>query len=471
MEYNSTPGSGASDASGGRRGTTRRQLLAAGGALAAVSLSGCLDQVASATTDTGAAPAAFFGGSRAVANRYRPRLPGDGAGEASFPVPSEVSYVPASIRGGSGLLSADIELEGWGTTTTTRAQGYNSSRSNKPSTVWWDGDDADSDDDGIADAVEPLYDYLGGEATVGERFAVSLPDARLPGGRGALADELTPRRLLDYLLGEPDAERCAAAARDANLVVHRDLGCRTLLSVRLDGQKAKKRGVAAYATRGGAVATGVPADIEGAAPMVFVAEDGTVSTDGRLDSWGPERGAGDARVTGTLVCPVLATPADCPCPIPGLLYVRRCRHDGQCLYVGGWVVDDGALYENVLTLLIGEGPTEVAGVTGGDLDGDGYGDLVNRRLSRERSEYGAVLFSGAHDPEAPFIPEALQTAGGKKGYDYYRGGSRSSDDGDAPPRTSTVAALDAPVCHLVEAADSSNDVKFNAGAELSKAVN
>jgi hypothetical protein len=156
--------------------------------------------------------------------------------------------------------------------------------------------------------------------------------------------------------------------------------------------------------------------------------------------------------------------------MPGLLYVRRCRHDGQCLYVGGWVVDDGALYENALTLLVAGGPTEVVRVTGGDLDGDGYGDLVERRLSRDRSEYGAVLFSGPHDPDAPFMPEALRTASGKKGYDYYRATARSAAGAEAP-RTSTVAALDAPVCHLVDAASSSNDVKFKAGAELSKAVN
>jgi hypothetical protein len=448
-------------------------LLTAGGALAAVSLAGCLDRVASATTDTGAAPAAFFGGSRAVADRYRPRLPGGGGGRVHFPVPSEVYYVPASIRGGSGLLSADIDLEGWGTTTTTKAQDYNAARSNKPSAVWWNGDDADSDDDGIADAVEPLYDYLGGEATVGERFVVSLPDARLPGGGAALADELTPARLLDYLLGDPDAERCAAAARDANLVVHRDLACRTLLSARLDEQGAKKRGVTAYATRGGAAVTGVPADTEGAAPMVLVSEDGTLSRDGRLDSWGPERGAGDARVTGTLVCPVLTTPTDCPCPMPGLLYVRRCRHDGQCLYVGGWVVDDGALYENALTLLVGEGPTEVVGITDGDLDGDGYGDLVSSRLSRDRSEYGAAVFSGEYDPDGGYLPAGLRMDGGKKGYDIWlnKPTRSSSESGDDRPRTSTVAALDAPVCHLAEAADTSNDVKFKAGAELSKAVN
>jgi hypothetical protein len=35
----------------------------------------------------------------------------------------------------------------------------------------------------------------------------------------------------------------------------------------------------------------------------------------------------------------------------------------------------------------------------------------------------------------------------------------------------TVAALDAPLVHLANAAETDNDVKFKAGAELSKAVN
>ncbi|QSG09489.1 hypothetical protein [Halapricum desulfuricans] len=44
------------------------------------------------------------------------------------------------------------------------------------------------------------------------------------------------------------------------------------------------------------------------------------------------------------------------------------------------------------------------------------------------------------------------------------------DDADVRP-SAVITALDAPVLHLVGAADASNDVKFKAGAELSKSVN
>ncbi len=167
--------------------------------------------------------------------------------------------------------------------------------------------------------------------------------------------------------------------------------------------------------------------------------------------------------------------------MPSLFYARRCKHDNQYLYTGGWLIDDGALYENTLTLLISEGPTEVVGVSAGDVDGDGYGDLISRRLSRARSRYGTMVFSGVHDPDADYLPEALRTSSGsEKGYDYYRAKSdvsrtQTGDNADVDrgkvTGTSVMMALDAPVFHLVEAAALSNDVKFKAGAELSKAVN
>jgi hypothetical protein len=50
--------------------------------------------------------------------------------------------------------------------------------------------------------------------------------------------------------------------------------------------------------------------------------------------------------------------------------------------------------------------------------------------------------------------------------------SDDDDDGDGVPyRLLTHVAVDAPVLHLMNAASASNEVKFKAGAELSKAVN
>ncbi|MBZ6494067.1 FG-GAP repeat protein [Natrinema longum] len=604
---------------------TRRGLLAAGGLLAVSGLSGCLDRAAGAATNTGASPAAYWDGDATRATSGTEAIRAYGAGQ------TDVRYVPATIRGGAGFLSGEVDLEGWSTSAATSAQDYNSSRSNKPRSEWWgqsddsddanddshatvleverellghvdsaldavsrrskadsrealdafidatttslrpeldrctsdvcsavressdgrvkgvraamdavdaedwdeaDGlleevrgvvegditrledarandtrsngsavgtpdwiDDTDDDGDGIPDVVAALYDYLADDPTIGERFTVCLPDARLPADRGALADELTPRRVIEYFTGEPNGERCEANGREGAARIHRDIACRDLLSATLDEQSSKgSRGVAAFTTRGGVCVTGVLPDADGAETMLYVTEDrttpklyqGVAYAPDSLDEWGEETVADGVAVTPTLVCPVLATPADCPCPMPALFYVRRCKHDEQYLFTGGWLIDDGALYENTMTLLASEGPTEVVAVSAADVDGDGYGDLVTGRLSRPRSRYGTTMLSGGHDRDADYLPAALRTEDGADGLNALRegndrvvrkkpgrtrgeqAGDDATDDGDAAEML--VMALDAPVVHLA-AAEASNDVKFKAGAELSKSVN
>ncbi|WP_277554106.1 hypothetical protein [Halobaculum limi] len=454
-----------------RATTTRRTLLAAG-ALAVGSLSGCLGRVASAVTETGASPAAFYAGDRRATGADR-NGDADDRHRAYHPSEPTVRHVPSRIRGAVGPFAGRLDLDGWTTTAEMRAQNHNSSRSNRTQPVAFDDfEDDDSDDDGVGDGseedVDLLFNYLGGDPVIAERFAISVPDARLPGGR-ALADELTPARLVAYLTGDPDDGLCQAARRGEG-VVHRDIACRNVLSARLAEENDKGRLVRATTDADGVVVTGTNGDDPDGAAMVFVAEGGQ-ETGGDADDWGREVTPGAARsegesasMTATLVCPVFARPPDCPTGMPALLHLRRCRHDGQLLYVGGWTVDDGALYEDAATLLVGEGPTEVVGVSpadiervagGGDLDGDGYGDLLAQRFGRDRSRYGVTLFSGVHDPESAALPRALRSI---------------VRDHAGDLRNSVVSALDAPVVHLA-AAGASNEVKFKAGAELSGQVN
>jgi len=108
-------------------------------------------------------------------------------------------------------LTGRVELEGWVTSSPVMAQNHNSSRSNAPGEGYTRDDD--SDDDGLGDGteddnaeLEPIYNYLGGEAMVGERFTVCLPDAEVPGGNGSIRDAVTPERLVAYLTGESDGE-------------------------------------------------------------------------------------------------------------------------------------------------------------------------------------------------------------------------------------------------------------------------
>ncbi|WP_229125996.1 hypothetical protein [Halapricum desulfuricans] len=589
---------------------TRRAVLAAGGTIGLGSLAGCtaLDGVLDrareeAVGTTSASPAGFYtGGDIDDVTAYR-----------SGPV--DIRFVPPTLQADSQR----IEVDGWSTTTTTKAQDYNSSRSNKPSSIWvpdprdedsdddgigtlpevldterallvyadaaieaiegrsgddataaleafskatttvrdaledcpseicrtvyehadgrkrlaedagdavgadeWDsarrsmqqarrivqGDidrirgDLDSDGDGILDGTEPLYDYLDGEPTIGEHFVVSLPDASVRGGGPALAEELTPERVLAYFFGERDADSCGES--DRAVAMHRDLACRDLLTstLGLDGgfdlgrpsdidKKDIRRGVAAFGTSGGVVVTGATPEADVTVPMARVS--GQLSGENDCcfdynDSWGEDTTIGEATVSETFVVPVAATPPDSPLPLPALLFVRRIRHEDQLLFVGGWQIDDGALYENSATLLVADGPNLVVGVTRSDIE-DGGIDLektvTDDRVVRKkpgRTKYSNITLQSQYDPDAEYLPAGAHSVCRDDG-DLYcwgvqsheslaRHDTRDCDDDDADVRPSAViTALDAPVLHLVGAADASNDVKFKAGAELSKSVN
>jgi len=382
-----------------------------------------------------------------------------------------------------------------------------------------------------------LIAYLREEPTIGERFSVCLPDASLPGNRGSLAEELTPERVLAYFAAsqEPDGIRTPFHDRygsqglsyddescirlDGPVSIHRDISCGSILSAELDTYRTANRGIVGYSTEGGAVVSAIGrnpqtgkeiqrAGEEGDADVkcVFVAPDGTLReaaslTDGeaqcwgqrdaartgddRLYCWGRERTAGAASVSETLVCPVSVTPEDCPCPLPGLFYVRRCIHDDQCIYAGGWILDEGALYEDSVTLLFDEGPTEFASVTPEDIESDDYDDRIVEQFSRNRSQYGSAMISGEFDEDAGDLPpkdklpeeikpESFRTDQGRKGLNAVNvkvAGRQEGSSGTPLQPWSTVVALDAPLVHLADAAGTGNDVKFKAGAELSKAVN
>ena len=371
-------------------------------------------------------------------------------------------------------------------------------------------DDLDSDGDGLPDLVASLYDYLDGEPTIGEHFVVSLPDAQVRGGGPALAEELTLGRVLAYFSGKRGADSCGES--DRAVAVHRDLACRNLLTATLEVGDAvgsqlrgidkkdirrgmSSRNVAAFGTSGGVVVTGASPDFDGSEPIARVTAG--CCTNGQaspviiddFESWSEETTSGEATVSETFVVPVAATPPDSPLALPALFFVRRIRHEDQLLYVGGWQIDDGALYENSATLLVADGPNLVAGVTRSDIE-DGGIDLekmVNddRIVQKKpgRTKYSNITLQSQYDPEAEYLSAGAHSVCRDDG-DLYCWGVQSrealaryatgdcDDDGGADVHPSAViTALDAPVLHLVGATDASNDVKFKAGAELSKSVN
>jgi len=347
---------------------------------------------------------------------------------------------------------------------------------------------------------EALGTYLSDSPMVGERFTVCLPDAEVPGGNGSLAEEVTPQRFIDYITGRAaDSEGQIYAWGRADRVagngggdcddededIHPGDVCGTtehFLAV-ISGPTATGGGLMSLRAGGGGTVTltvvNSPPTVAKAdtGPSVLVCPvDGESYEPADLSEWGSE--SGSSSETPTTVCQVMVQPPECPVPVRALLYAKRCRSDDQLVYTGGWVLDTAGLYEKSATALTLTGETQVIGVDVGvfDGDGDGYGDVVSRALSSDRARRGGQVETGSITSlvEAGVIHDAHSG----EVYCWGSGASSKSDSGgcgvnDGADRDVVVThcPLDASVVHLVNAGSASTDVKFKAGAELSKSVN
>ncbi|MCL9813125.1 hypothetical protein [Natranaeroarchaeum aerophilus] len=351
-----------------------------------------------------------------------------------------------------------------------------------------------------------IIEYMRDEPTVGERFTVCLPDASLPGDRGSLAEELTPDRVLAYCVAshEPDGLRPpfhdqygssgisyddeGCIQLDGPISLHHDISCGSVLTAELDSYRTENRAIVGHSIEGGAVVSGAPASADADGKCVFVAADGTLRearslNEAGIHCWGQNRAAEDGQVycwgqrrsdadpaSQTLVCPVTVTPEDCPCPLPGLFWVRRCLHDDQVIFAGGWTLDEGALYEDSVTHLFDEGPTEIASVTAADVESGDLDDRIVEQFSRDRSEQGSGMI--VRDLDGDGIPEVLQSGDGRRGLNAMNVKIHGEHEGEnTPVITRSALGLDAPLVHLANASGTGRDVKFKAGAELSKSVN
>lgn len=327
-----------------------------------------------------------------------------------------------------------------------------------------------------------LIVYMRDEPTIGERFTVCLPNAKLPGGPpDRLPEEIKPEVGLGLFAGSDedggrrppfhdqynirsiqyDDDGCFQLGGPISL--HEDLACQNIISANLDTYRTANREIVGYSTEGGAVVSGVPASADTDGKCVFVAPDGTLREPESLNSWGQERTAGDVTVSQTLVCPVAVTPADCPCPLPGLFYIRRLLHDEQVILAGGWMLDEGALYEDSATLLFDEGPTEVASVTKEDVESDDYDGRIVEQFSRDRSRFGSALVSGTPESVADsgMMPGPLNgILEGDNDEQMADGGGEEVNILGMEAEKLAVAALDVPLVHLVGAGQLSMEEKM-----------
>jgi len=345
------------------------------------------------------------------------------------------------------------------------------------------------------DNVGALYDYLADEPILNELFTITVPDARVPGRDLALVNELTPRRIIEYVTGRADDEgrvyawgegraRTENGGGNTSPIYEGDaIGGENVLNRAIMGDDISlSNSDVCLSALSGPVDTGIhlevtavdgrirvhvvndPPQATETTPALAVSADGSSVAPADFESWGSETGANST--TSTLVCPIMVSPPDCPMPFPALLYVRRCKNADQYLYTGGWVIDVEH-FENSATLVDVGGPTEVLGVGAGDLDGDGYGDVVARSLSDDRERQGARLFDGSiSDAVAQGV---LSEAEGDDLMLRKRPG-RTETEALTTDDVSVVLTHQGRLVHFTET-NASDDVKFKAGAELSKSVN
>ena len=475
--------------------STRRQLLTAAGVLAMGGLAGCVSRVAGATTNTAASPAAMFGGIRD--EQVIPITVGD-----------TIRYSP-TLRVEQQFISGDVELEAWMTNTKIApANDYNSVRSNKRRSAFAPVDDEDDEDESPSDSIRRLqrltgasddeirgmYEYLEGEPVLGERCVITLPDARVPRGGPSIDALITPKQIIDFVTGRADGEgkvyawggnhETAAAVADddddddesceqhnTSLSTEQSVYCwgGSLSETGISGSTPTYGSLDVLTSDSGVVVINVtnrPPAASETKSMVGVTSDGRATDVGSLDDWGRE--SGPASSTSAVVCQVLVQPSGCPCPFPALLHVQRNKNNDQYLYSCGWVIDESCLYENSTTALTmhrgrggGAGKVSVQDISLSNSSGEISGDEIRRVLPDDVSPVGAQMFSGRLEgavragiiPDEELASEVAQTV---------------SSDGDVH---CSCYPFDGHCLHLVDDGDTSNAVKFKAGAELSKSVN
>lgn len=478
----------------------RRQVLTAGGLIGIGSLAGCLGRAAAVATNTDASPAAMFGGVRD--DRLLSVTPGD-----------TVRYSP-TVRLEEQFLSGEVELEAWvtNTTTTAKANDYNSVRSNKrrSSFVGEPTDQEEEDDadehvrrsierlqsltDASDDDIAAMYEYLEDDPVLREQAVITLPDARVPRGGSTLEELITPNRVIQFVTGRVDGEGTlyswgkheyetpAASEEESDEDDEDDESCEQTASgggLSTEGQVYcwGSRSTTAISepihTYGGleVVRSGSGIGIINSPPVatdakskIGVTADGQSTTVDDLDDWGREHGP--ASSTSTIVCQVLVQPAGCPCPVPALLHVQRHANNDQYIYSCGWILDESCLYANSTTVLTatqsqdGDGGAAVFVDVPVSSDTELTGEMIRRVLPDDVSPIGSQLFDGS-------VRDAQQ-AGVLSDELAERVAETVSGDGD---EYCVCTPFDGSCLHLVDDGTASNTVKFKAGAELSKSVN
>jgi hypothetical protein len=444
---------------------SRRQWLAAVAGVGTTGLAGCIDAVLNRAdesteevpvTNRGVSPAALFVGDP---------LPDRALIEADYTTEAFEILVSGESQG----IESSAERYGSYISSLVKTASHSGSRVDRMAEIR--ESDATSGEQRRAQA---LYDYLDGEATVCERFVITVPDARLRNSNKTLATQITPLRLLRAITGEtigpePQGEESNVLQWESAVP---ELSARISYPwppVETTGPFSPNETLLAA---GGANETDSPRVNIG--PLLDPTRnnneyDGVSIADGagtgfawdKRGSWGEQTRVGTITHTPMLVASVSAQPENCPEPIPALLFVQRIRHDDQCIYVGGWTINDNALYRNATTILAAEATPDVPQVS--LEDPDMYDEVELRRAilsgfdterCDERCRLGSVIYDGElgrnqtlSDAVEQFLPTGYRDGSAGKRLTNEIWESAGDGDGQAPVN-GTVVAANPPVVHL-----------------------
>ena len=337
------------------------------------------------------------------------------------------------------------------------------------------------------DEVRGMYEYLESGPVLGERCVITLPDARVPRGGPSIDALITPKQVIDFVTGRVDGEgkvyswgkntyETAAVAgeddEDESCEQH-NTSISTEQSVYCWGANTSQTNISGPTHTYGSLdvltsdsevvvinVTNRPPTASDTKSMIGVSSDGRSIDVDSLDEWGRE--SGPASSTSVIVCQVLVQPAGCPCPFPALLHVQRHENNDQYVYSCGWVIDESCLYENSVTVVAGGGGGKVSiqDITI-NRSGEVSGDEIRRLLPDDVSPVGAQLFFGR-------LEDTVVTGSLPDDELVERIAGAVSSDGDV---YCSCYPFDGHCLHLVDDGNTSDTVKFKAGAELSKSVN
>lgn len=381
----------------------RREILGVCAGVTLAGLSGCVDAVADATTRTGSGPAVTYvpaGGGTVGSDKYL----------APAPESTSITKAPLTIEGSVAGVSGSVDIDGWLTTSQYQSSEFHAARTMDPETVddIHAGSNKDFDDDGYE--PEGAVAYLEGEAVIGERFLLSLPDANPPGSSTPMAT-FSPAQLLDAVTHndydpnddpvatvefKPDADLTAETKLTGVRAVDGDHGPVRLQDRQGDTETMDKVGKA--------VLYGGSSD---------ESDDGA---QGLPEEWPGEVSVKGGTISNSILAGAIVTvegDGGSTVDLPALLHLKRIQHGDDYLFDGGWMLDAGRIYGDAATVLVGGGPNPLLGLSSDDLDA--AGDAIGSdRLPSERSRLGGRVYTGAATADLlPYLPDGLREGVGQ----------------------------------------------------------